>query len=588
VTNLDIEGPGSLHQAIVDSNNTPGPNDINFAEGLGGWITLLDGESIVNNDLTIHGREGLSVSIPSVFLGGGMDAPGSLWIDRVRVLLDGMSLGGFGVIVVDKGALTVDHSQVEAWPGIENRGGDVMVVASSVYAASNGGRMTVVNCTISNAWGIENSGTMTIADTTIGHIYHHLSNSGTMTIADTTIRNSWGIGNSGTMTIADTTISRCYGIKNTGTMTASYSTFCDNWAEEGGAFYNSGTLTLRECTVSNNVTDLRGGGILNLGTLNLLESTVSGNQVYASDEPGSGSGIFNRGLVNLANTIVAGNTADGPQDIDGPVEATSSHNLIGVVTGLTGISNGVDGNMIGTADAPIDPMLGPLQDNGGPTWTMAPLPGSPAIDAGDNSLIPAGVAFDQRGPGFQRIVNGTVDIGAVEWQPYVASATASWGSRNAALDVAADNVHLLPPGRKVDLPWMNVSQLAITLSVPMTLTADDVTVSSTSGRDYGPVALSGSGTGYTIALANPIDRADHVTFRIGLGGMVTRSYTLDVLPGDVNDDGIVNAQDMVLIRNAIQKTGDPLMIGWADVDGDGVVSVNDYVAARKKLGSRLH
>ncbi len=55
----------------------------------------------------------------------------------------------------------------------------------------------------------------------------------------------------------------------------------------------------------------------------------------------------------------------------------------------------------------------------------------------------------------------------------------------------------------------------------------------------------------------------------------------------MNDDGVVNAQDMVLVRNAILEIGDPLMIGWADFDGNGVVNTNDFTAARRKLGSRL-
>ena len=84
-------------------------------------------------------------------------------------------------------------------------------------------------------------------------------------------------------------------------------------------------------------------------------------------------------------------------------------------TNLSGISNGSNGNLIGTAAAPINPMLGPLQNNGGPTKTMALLPGSPAINAGDNSLIPAGVTTDQRGTGYARIDDGTVDIGAYEF-----------------------------------------------------------------------------------------------------------------------------------------------------------------------------
>jgi len=61
-------------------------------------------------------------------------------------------------------------------------------------------------------------------------------------------------------------------------------------------------------------------------------------------------------------------------------------------------------------------MLGPLQDNGGPTFTHALLTGSPAIDAGDPNFTPPPY-YDQRGPGFARVVNGRIDIGAFEVQP---------------------------------------------------------------------------------------------------------------------------------------------------------------------------
>ena len=62
-----------------------------------------------------------------------------------------------------------------------------------------------------------------------------------------------------------------------------------------------------------------------------------------------------------------------------------------------------------------DPLLGPLQDNGGPTFTHALLPGSPAIDAGDPNFTPP-PDYDQRGPGFDRVVNGRIDVGSVEIQ----------------------------------------------------------------------------------------------------------------------------------------------------------------------------
>jgi len=62
-----------------------------------------------------------------------------------------------------------------------------------------------------------------------------------------------------------------------------------------------------------------------------------------------------------------------------------------------------------------DPLLGPLQDNGGPTFTHALLPGSPAIDTGDPNFTPPPL-YDQRGPGFNRMVNGRIDIGSFEVQ----------------------------------------------------------------------------------------------------------------------------------------------------------------------------
>jgi hypothetical protein len=59
-----------------------------------------------------------------------------------------------------------------------------------------------------------------------------------------------------------------------------------------------------------------------------------------------------------------------------------------------------------------------------------------------------------------------------------------------------------------------------------------------------------------------------------------------VLPGNVNGDGGVNLQDVMLVRNAMQGTGDTSLISWTDVDGDGVVDINDYNATRKRVGSR--
>ncbi len=92
--------------------------------------------------------------------------------------------------------------------------------------------------------------------------------------------------------------------------------------------------------------------------------------------------------MTVANTIIAGNTAPTGPDLDGFITSLG-HNLIGNSSGSSGF--------VAADLQSVNPLLGPLQNNGGPTETMAPLPGSPAIAAGSVALIPAGITTDQRG-----------------------------------------------------------------------------------------------------------------------------------------------------------------------------------------------
>jgi hypothetical protein len=124
---------------------------------------------------------------------------------------------------------------------------------------------------------------------------------------------------------------------------------------------------------------------------------------------------FIAGILNLINTIVAGNTTPigvGGPDIFGFV-ATADHNLIGDGNGSLGISNGVNENIVGgeLGHPVINADLGPLQNNGGPTQTMALLAGSRAIGHADNSKAPA---KDQRGLPRIDEAGETTDIGAFE------------------------------------------------------------------------------------------------------------------------------------------------------------------------------
>jgi hypothetical protein len=174
----------------------------------------------------------------------------------------------------------------------------------------------------------------------------------------------------------------------------------------------SGATTLTNCTVSGNSTDLgRGGGLANASyqgrasMLTLANCTVSDNSAF------EGGGVFNStGSTTLitSNSILARNSATSSPDVMGALKS-QGYNLIGDGNGGNGYTST---DQIGTQASPIDPRLGMLQDNGGPTQTMALLPGSPALNAGDPAQL--GQA-DQRGV----VRSGGVDIGA-----YQASASA--------------------------------------------------------------------------------------------------------------------------------------------------------------------
>lgn len=199
-----------------------------------------------------------------------------------------------------------------------------------------------------------------------------------------------------------------------GTFAVRDSTFSGNslgnassFVVQGGAIFSDGTMAIANSTIANNTTGTgsQGAGIYCVGTCTLDNSTVSGNAAS-----GPGGGIFSTAAqpASLANTIVAGNTASSGPDISGPI-TSRGYNLIGDTSGNSGA--------IGTDLINVDPQLGPLQNNGGPTETMALLPGGPAIDHGDPAFNPNAftppMENDQRGVGFPR-ANGPIDIGAFE------------------------------------------------------------------------------------------------------------------------------------------------------------------------------
>jgi hypothetical protein len=168
-----------------------------------------------------------------------------------------------------------------------------------------------------------------------------------------------------------------------GLLTLNQCTLTGNRAEvDGGGIDDFGTLALNQCTLSGNSAENGGGIATGAGLLTLNQCTLSGNSATV------GGGIYNfNGTTAITNTIVAGNSGS---DISGYAPVTSGGS-----------------NLVGSA-----PDLAPLGNYGGPTQTMPPLPGSPAIGAG--SVAANTFSTDQRG--YPRTQNGLIDLGAVELQ----------------------------------------------------------------------------------------------------------------------------------------------------------------------------
>jgi hypothetical protein len=183
---------------------------------------------------------------------------------------------------------------------------------------------------------------------------------------------------------------------------------------EGGGIYNSeeSSLTISNSTFSGNVASLSGGAIFNLAALQLANSTLSDNSA-----PFLAGGIINFGPLQIGNSILNAGASGVNLYVNGGGTVTS--------LGYNISSDDAGGFLTGPGDQLFtNPMLGPLQDNGGPTFTQALLPGSPAIDAGDPNFTPPPF-FDQRGAGFNRVVNGRIDKGSFEVQGPTPTPTAS-------------------------------------------------------------------------------------------------------------------------------------------------------------------
>jgi hypothetical protein len=281
---------------------------------------------------------------------------------------------------------------------------------------------------------------------------------------------NWG----GTTSVLDSTISGndsvtdAGGIRNAngGSLFIRRSTISDNTASDtgGGLRNDDGPVQISSSTISGNHAD-RGGGIF-VATPNFQDTTISNSTISGNAAPNGGGGLYNqsgRVLIefstitqNVSLDFVGSGVRAAPSSVDAPTTFYSSiiaanfdpggamqsdpydlavageenslislgYNIVGIGSFLNDTFNQNGDQVIGTDD----PLLGPLADNGGPTFTHALLPGSPAIDAGDPAAV-AGLSgvplYDQRGEGFDRVRDGNaaegiaIDVGAYEVQQFV-------------------------------------------------------------------------------------------------------------------------------------------------------------------------
>lgn len=408
--------PGSLDQAIANANDG---DTIRFDPSLNGTYLFYVSERIDKN-IVISGPgpdrlalEGHGLPVLEIYSGHTVIIEGVTIRDGHA---NGLPYNGGGVLANLNSTVTINDCIIKS-NSSDGAGGGI----------SNSGTMTIRNSAVT---GNYTTGTLASRG---GGIFNGL---GTMAIIRSIVSDNvaqslatnpfggvgGGIYNDGTTTITDSTISDnraklAAGIFHSGPspLAITNSTVSHNSALAangsgglGGGIdsESSGPILIDNSTISGNFATTGGGGLRNLNSsaLTITRSTISDNQAN-----GNGDSILNSASLRIGNTILKVGISGSNIVNSSPGAITSTGYNLSSDSGagfLTGIGDQINAN----------PMLGPLQNNGGPTLTHKLLPGSPAIDKGDPNFIPPPF-FDQRGSGYDRVVNGRIDVGSFEVQP---------------------------------------------------------------------------------------------------------------------------------------------------------------------------
>jgi hypothetical protein len=424
VVNNSDSGAGSLRQGILNANASGG-GKITFAN-VTGAISLQSPLPILTANITIQGP---SLSQLAITCSNTIAITILTNSANCTSTLSGLSIqstmANFGTFNLLDSFVGLEFNPSIA--PVYNSGTMTLTrciltgnqVPSGNDSIENHGTMNLDHCSITNNRGggsVYNSGNLTMDSSVVaGHTWFTSSSGGIyndggiVVLRNCAISNNWsvaggGIWNGGALFVTNSLIS------------SNLAMYSDIETPAGGLF-NIGYAVLVNTTVSGNRASGAAGGIWNSGGLRLLNCTVASNFVFGNiyNRPTSGAGVWNWydnisvGDFQCRNTIIAGNHSTltnctfCPDDISGYM-GSFGHNLIQNANGWLNAGN-VATDLLG-----VDPLLGPLQDNGGPTWTHALLRGSPAIDAGDPAGAPS---QDERG--LPRPQGSAVDIGAFEY-----------------------------------------------------------------------------------------------------------------------------------------------------------------------------
>ena len=367
------------------------------------------------------------------------------------------------------------------------------------------------------------------------------------------------------------------------------STLSGNTAVSGGAiFISSGGVNLNSTTLSSNTASDFGGAIASdSGTMFIVNSTLSGNTAAGITSSGGGGAVASDGrepLVVLINSTLTNNTAVAPNVlrsglflkaarfvIQNSIVANNNgdNNCAVALSSITdngnNLSNGASCPFGGVVGQNTNPQLSALANNGGSTQTHALLPGSPAINTGNNAnavdAVAVGMALttDQRGTGFPRIVGGTVDIGAYE-------ADIEIGSLNVQLTLQGRANPAPHPSRVVTVNVQIKPQGGGTTFYNQNFTTDSSSAFSIPSTPTGTYLFTFKGT-HTLA------RQQTITIDSG----VNLTTTPVLLEGDANGSNHVNITDFSLLATAFGKTN--AQVGYnvlTDFNNDGIVNISDF------------